>query len=95
MVTLTEDAVSAIRGLTQQADALPTAGVRIADEGDGSLRLRLVEAPEPGDAVLDVSGAKLFLDETAEKTLDGKALHARSDVGGQLQFTVGDMPSPT
>jgi Fe-S cluster assembly iron-binding protein IscA len=91
MVTLTDEAVSAIRGLTEQAEAVPTAGVRIADEGDGSLGLRLVEAPQPGDAVVDVSGAKLFLDETAERSLDGKALDAEAE-GGQLRFIVGDMP---
>jgi Fe-S cluster assembly iron-binding protein IscA len=90
MVTLTDDAVTAIRDLTQQADATPTAGIRIADVGDGSLALQLVEAPVPGDAVVDVSGAKLFLDATAERTLDGKSLHAQAEPGGQLRFLVGD-----
>jgi Fe-S cluster assembly iron-binding protein IscA len=94
MVTLTDDAVSVIRGLTQQATEVPTAGIRIADDGDNSLGLRLVEAPQPGDTVVDVSGAKLFLDATAEEALDGKVLHAQSDSRGRLQFTVADRPDP-
>jgi len=91
MVTLTEGAVSAIRGLAQQVEDAPTGGLRIADGGGGALQLGVVQGPEPGDAVVDAGGAKLFLDETAERTLDGKALDARPDGNGQLLFTVGEL----
>ncbi len=91
MVTLTENAASAIRDLTQQAQAPDGSGLRITSEPDtGALRLDLAASPEQGDAVVDSEGAALFLDEGAASTLDGKRLDAQPTDDGHIQFTVTD-----
>lgn len=89
MITLTENAASAIQGLTQQADAPEGSGLRISsDRSDNSLNVHLAAAPEQGDAVVEAHGAKVFLDEGAANTLDGKQIHATADIEGQVQFTI-------
>ncbi len=91
MVMLTDDAATAIRGLTQQAPSPEGAGLRIAsDATNGELKLHVATGPEQGDAVVESSGAKLFLDPVAVGVLDGKALDAMAAADGQIQFTVSD-----
>lgn len=89
MVTLTDDAVTAIRSLTDQAVDPHTAGVRIASGREtDALSLDIAAGPQEGDAVMEVSGAKLFLDDAATTVLDGRVLHASQDADGRLQFSI-------
>jgi Fe-S cluster assembly iron-binding protein IscA len=89
MVTLTDDAVTAIRSLTHQAVDPNTAGVRIASSSvENALSLDVAAGPQEGDAVVEVSGAKLFLDDAATTVLDGRILHASQDTQGRLQFSI-------
>ena len=46
------------------------------------------EAPEPGDAVVEENGARVFLEETAAVTLDEKVLDALVHDDGGEQFTI-------
>jgi Fe-S cluster assembly iron-binding protein IscA len=92
MLTLTENAVTVIRNLTDQQEVPEGAGLRIAtDESAGALTLSLATEPEDGDQVLDASGARLFLDSEAAELLDDKALDAAVDPQGAVQFAVADI----
>jgi iron-sulfur cluster assembly protein len=92
MLTLTDHAAAAIRAVTDQPQTPNGAGVRITAEGEHAERLVLRVAPEPGmdDAIIESSGALLFLDPAAAQVLDDKALDAHSDPDGTLRFTVED-----
>jgi len=87
MLTITEDALDAIRLLVQQTDA---EGVRISTSdyslnGSGpAVQLEPAPGPEDGDSVLDAGGAKVFLAPTAA-ALGDKVLDA--EVGdGEVRF---------
>lgn len=89
MVLLTDNAVMAIQALTTQSGASEGGGLRIAaDETRGSLRLSLASSPAQDDAVVEASGARLFLDQTATEVLNDKTLDAGADNEGQIEFTV-------
>ncbi|HEY7176210.1 MAG TPA: adhesin [Micromonosporaceae bacterium] len=90
MVIMTEQAATAIRALTHQPDSPPGAGLRIASDENhlDQLSLNIEPAPVDGDAIVESSGALLFLDENAAAALNDKALDARADDSGNIQFTV-------
>jgi iron-sulfur cluster assembly protein len=91
VLTLTDGAVAAIREITDQDNVPDGAGVRIAaDPAAGALTLGLVPEPVSGDQVVDVSGARVFLDTQAAPILEDKALDAAVDSEGQIQFTVAE-----
>ncbi len=90
MLTLTENATTVIKSITG-ADAAPSdAGVRISqqDPAGAELALNTAESPEPGDAVVEDRGARVFLDEGAAQSLDDKVLDAAVDQQGGVEFTV-------
>jgi iron-sulfur cluster assembly protein len=92
MLTLTENAVSVIRNLTDQQEAPDGAGLRIAtDQSAGALTLSLAPEPEEGDQVVDTFGARLFLDSDAAALLDDKELDAAVDPQGAVQFAVAEI----
>lgn len=77
MVTLTDNAIGIIRRLTDRPGVPDQAGLRIASgSGAGALSVGVVSGPLDGDHVLDSSGARVFLDAEAARTLDDKALDA-------------------
>ncbi len=87
MLTLTDNAVSVIRDLTQQQEA--GTGLRIAsDPANSSLTLSLAPMPQEGDQVIDTAGARLFLDAEAAPLLDDKSLDATVDAGGGVRFAL-------
>jgi Fe-S cluster assembly iron-binding protein IscA len=93
MLTMTDNAVAAIRSLTGQPEVPDGAGLRIAtDPTAGSLQLSLAPAPQEGDQVVDSSGARLFLDNDAAALLDDKALDASVDEQGTVQFALAEQP---
>ena len=91
MVTMTDNAVAAIRSLTGQPEVPEGAGLRIAtDPNAGSLQLSLAPEPMEGDQVVDTAGARLFLDSDAALLLDDKALDASVDEQGTVQFALAE-----
>jgi Fe-S cluster assembly iron-binding protein IscA len=92
MLTGTDQAAAAIRAVTDQPQTPAGAGVRITAEGEHAdqLVLRVVPAPGTDDAVIESSGALLFLEPAVAAALDDKALDAHSDADGTLRFTVAD-----
>lgn len=93
MLTVTDNAVAAIRSLTAQPEVPDGAGLRIAtDPAAGALQLSVAPEPHEGDQVVDNSGARLFLDTEAALLLDDKALDASVDDGGSVQFALAEQP---
>ena len=94
MLTVTQNAVTEIRNLTDQPQAPEGGGVRIAtDPTAGSLTLRLAATPAEDDTVLDADGARLFLDSSATALLEDKTLDAVTDPSGQVQFAFAEQPT--
>lgn len=93
MLTLTTNAVSAIRTLTSQPDLPQDTGLRIMAQGDdsaSSFQLALAESPAAGDQVVEEGGARVFVEETAAAALDDKALDAQVTDQGDLAFRIAD-----
>jgi iron-sulfur cluster assembly protein len=94
MLTLTENAVSAIRSLTSQPEQPADAGLRIMGQGEEAtpFELALAETPADGDQVIEEDGARVFLDPSAALALSGSALDARVDDRGGVAFSVSPQP---
>ena len=91
MLTLTENATTVVQAITEQNSQGDDAGLRISHEGSdqNALSVAPVEAPEPGDTVVENGPARVFLEETAATSLDDKVLDASVDGQGQVQFSLG------
>lgn len=89
MLTLTDNAVSAIRTLTSQPDLPDETGLRIMTQSDeGAFQLALAEAPMAGDQVVEDGGARVFVEPTAAAVLADKALDAQVNEQGDLAFRI-------
>lgn len=95
MLTLTNQAQTAVRTLTQDPQAPETAGLRIAS-GDEGLELMVVAEPAPGDALIDDGGARVFVDSEAAQLLEEQILDVQVE-GNQVSFFLAsfdETPSP-
>jgi iron-sulfur cluster assembly protein len=90
MLTLTDNAVTAIRALTSQPEQPPETGLRIMGQGEGvpPFELALVETPADGDQVIEANGARVFLAAGTAQVLADKALDAQVDDEGGVAFSV-------
>jgi Fe-S cluster assembly iron-binding protein IscA len=95
MLTLTENAVRAIRGLTSQQGQAAESGLRIMTSGNQASTLQLSLAPSPmaGDEVVEAEGARVFLEPAAVAVLDDKALDATVDDDGGVAFSLAQQAS--
>ena len=86
MLELTDQARQMI-GQLRTHRGLPQAGLRIARRRSGfGLWMSLEEQPLPGDVVVEVEDAVLYLDEVATQRLAGQTLDARSNAQGAAFF---------
>jgi iron-sulfur cluster assembly protein len=89
MLTLTQNASSAISELLHQPGAPEVAGVRITDETpEPGLALVPAQSPQPGDQVVEDGGATVYLDATAAQLLDDKILDAAVSDDGRVEFSL-------
>ena len=88
MLTLTENASTVVKTLVDQQEE--AGGLRISQDAPDSPALHVIPSggPQPGDQVVEQSGAKVFLEETAATTLDDKVLDALVDPNGGVQFSI-------
>ena len=88
MLTLTEQAVAAIRNLTSRPGLPAETGLRIAsqDGGPGGLALSLAEGPQPGDQAIEEADVHVFVQPDAVPVLDDKALDAQVSEDGEVSF---------
>ena len=90
MLTLTDQAVSAIRDLTTRPGLAEETGLRIApQDGDaGGLALSLTDGPQAGDQVIEEADVQVFLQPDAAAALDDKALDAQVSPDGEVSFVI-------
>jgi len=91
MLTLTENASSAVKNLASQIPTT-TGGLRIAEaaDPDNGYALSLAPAPEPEDTVVESDGARVFVDPGANVALGGRVLDARVDDDGSVGFALAE-----
>lgn len=89
MLTLTENASSAVKNLTSQIPT-ETGGLRIAEASapETGYALSLASEPEPQDQVVETEGARVFVDATAAVALDDRVLDARVGEDGSVGFAL-------
>ncbi|HWS51602.1 MAG TPA: Fe-S cluster assembly protein HesB [Microbacterium sp.] len=94
MLTLTDNATAIVTTLVNRQSDADDAGLRIhstateGPEGGARLAVLVTPHPEPEDQVIEVSGTRLFLEETAAAALDDKVLDAGVDDEGAVSFAV-------
>jgi iron-sulfur cluster assembly protein len=89
MLTLTENAATAVKDLTAQISS-DTGGLRISEAPapDTGYALTLAPSPEKGDSVVETDGARVFVDETTSVTLSDRVLDARVAEDGSIGFAL-------
>lgn len=95
MLTLTERAAATIRTLTSQPGIPADTGLRMSvQDGDsGTLALSL-EGPQPGDAVIEDAGARVFVEHDAAEIVSDSELDAEFDDQGRASFMLGSQAGP-
>jgi iron-sulfur cluster assembly protein len=90
VLTLTDRAAETIRTLISQPGVPADTGLRMSlPDGDaGALTLSL-EGPQPGDAVIEDAGAKVFVQPDAADILEDRELDGQLDEDGQASFILG------
>lgn len=88
MLTLTDDAVQAIRDLLVGEDLPQNAGMRIAavESDPGSLELSLTSGPQAGDEVVAREDVRVFLSPEAARIVGDKTLDADVSAQGRPSF---------
>jgi len=88
MLTLTDQAVAAIRNLTTRPGLPAQTGLRIAPgEADtGGLALSLSDGPQAGDRVIEETDVQIYLQPEAATALEDKELDAQVDEDGEVSF---------
>ncbi len=91
MLTLTENAASAVKGLTTRIPDTEQGGLRIrnTDAPEASFELTLAPAPEAEDEVVEVHGARVFVDPVIADVLDNRILDAKVAEDGSVKFALG------
>ncbi|MET0715022.1 MAG: Fe-S cluster assembly protein HesB [Mycetocola sp.] len=92
MLTLTENASTIVRTITTQSTGTEEGGLRISSPAPESadLAVAVAESPEPLDEVVEVAGARVFLEENAAASLGDKILDAQVDEDGAVRFAIAD-----
>jgi iron-sulfur cluster assembly protein len=95
MLTLTNNAVEAVKGLVSTSQEIAeTGGLRLTAQRDGtqaSFKLRVAQVPAEDDQVIESRGARVFVEPDAASLLDDKVLDAAIEQDG-VAFMVLDRP---
>ena len=85
MLTLTENACTIVKQMTDTPDAAEAAGLRIS-EAETGFAVSATNQPLAGDQVVEQDGATVYLDGSAAEKLDAMVLDAGVDDTGAVQF---------
>jgi Fe-S cluster assembly iron-binding protein IscA len=90
VLTLTDNASTAVRDLTSRAGLPDSGGLRIAESEQqlGSFELALVPEAVPGDEVIDAAGATVFVSQQTSTLLADLTLDADPAATGNPGFTL-------
>lgn len=89
MLTLTNQAVAAIRDLTNRPGLPEQTGLRIEPQnanGASGLALTLSDGPQVGDEVIEEADVHVFLQHDAAPVLADMALDAQVNENGEVSF---------
>jgi iron-sulfur cluster assembly protein len=89
VLTLTDQAVAAIRDLTNRPGLPAQAGLRIEPQnadGASGLALSLADGPQADDQVIDEADVHVFVQHQAVPVLADKALDAQVNENGEVSF---------
>lgn len=92
MLTITNTAAEAIRGIVAAPEIPDGAGLRIAtqpDAGAAALEVTVAEQPAETDQVVSEAGARVFVEADAVPLLDDKLLDAQIE-GTRVGFTLSE-----
>lgn len=91
MLTLTDRAAETIRALTTQPGSPADTGLRMSlqDGEEGKLALSL-ETPQPDDAVVEESGARVFVGPDVVGVVEDSELDAQVDEQGRPTFMLSN-----
>lgn len=95
MLTLTDTAAEAIRGIVAAPELPDGAGLRIATQPDAeqtALEVSVAESPAETDQVVAEAGARVFVEAEAVPLLDDKLLDAEIE-GTRVGFMLSDQPA--
>ncbi len=87
MLTLTENAQTAVETLTTRANLPDEGGLRIAEQDSGGFELALVAGPDPGDDVVTAGDAHVYVDQRTSQTLSDQQLDVETS-GTGTAFTL-------
>jgi len=89
VLTLTENASTIVKTITEQQTGTDSAGLRISTgPSPTAFEISTVTEPLPGDQVVEKDGATIYLDEPASLELADKILDAGVDQAGAVQFSL-------
>lgn len=89
MLTLTDQAVAAIRDLTNRPGLPAQTGLSIepqSNDGASGLALSLSDGPEAGDQIIEEADVHVFVQHQAAPILADKALDAQVNQDGEVSF---------
>ena len=92
MLTITDTAAEAIRGIVAAPEIPEGAGLRIAtqpDSGAATLEVTVAERPDETDQIVSEAGARVFVEADAVPLLDDKLLDAQIE-GTRVGFTLSE-----
>ena len=91
MLTLTDRAAETIRALTAQPGYPSDTGLRMSLQGDDEGKLALsLEVPQPDDAVIEESGARVFVGPDVVGVVEDSELDAQIDEQGRPTFMLSE-----
>lgn len=90
MLTLTESATTVVKAIVEQSIGTTDGGLRINSEDPASTEfaVRVVQAPEELDAVVENDGARVYLGTNAVLALGDKVLDAEIGDDGTARFAI-------
>ncbi|MFI8593795.1 Fe-S cluster assembly protein HesB [Microbacterium sp. NPDC078428] len=90
MLTLTENAATAVRSIVSQVPEGENGGLRIRGNGtpEAGFELQIASSPEPEDSVVEQGAARVFLEPAAATELDDKVLDAEVSQDGSVRFAL-------
>jgi iron-sulfur cluster assembly protein len=94
VLTITDTAAEAIRGIVAAPELPDGAGLRIATQPDAeqaTLEVSVAESPAETDQVVSEAGARVFVQAEAVPLLDDKLLDAEIE-GTRVGFMLSEQP---
>jgi iron-sulfur cluster assembly protein len=90
MLTLTENASTIVKDIAARTGQ-EGAGLRISADPamEASFSVTASDHPEPGDQVVEQSGATVYVENQTAEVLSDKVLDAGVDEAGNIQFALG------